>query len=252
MKDDGWCSSEGLSRATQNTLQSRSKIMKILIVEDERPTSTFLKRGLTEEGYSVDTAETATEADEMVFVNRYDLVILDVMLPGADGLTLCRRWRERGMSCPVLLLTGRDAVRDRVAGLDAGADDYLVKPFAFEELLARLRALLRRRTGELFEQELVVGPLTLDHSRREVKCRGEVLDITPREYSILEVLMQRVGQVVSRTLLWESVWETQSEPNSNVVDVNVGYLRKKLGDDSSMIKTIRGAGYRLEAHPDGN
>ena len=223
--------------------------MKILIVEDERTTSTFLKRGLTEEGYSVDTAETAGEADEAVFVNRYDLIILDIMLPGADGLTLCRRWRERGMSCPLLLLTGRDAVRDRVAGLDAGADDYLVKPFAFEELLARIRALLRRRTGELLDQELNLGPISLDSRKREVKCRGAIIDLTPREYSILEVLMQRAGQVVSRTLLWESVWETQSEPNSNVVDVNVGYLRKKLGDDSALIKTVRGAGYRFEAEP---
>lgn len=225
--------------------------MKILIVEDERPAGTFLKRGLNEEGYSVDTAETATEADEAVFLARYDLIILDVMLPGVDGLTLCRRWRERGLSCPVLLLTGRDAVRDRVAGLDAGADDYLVKPFAFEELLARLRALFRRRTGELLKKEMMVGPLTLDQSRREVKCRGKVLDVTPREFSILEVLMRRAGQVASRTVLWESVWETQSEPNSNVVDVNVGYLRKKLGEDSSMIKTVRGAGYLLETHPYG-
>lgn len=219
--------------------------MKILVVEDEHPTRTFLKRGLTEEGYSVDTADTGPRADEAVFVNRYDLIILDVMLPGTDGLSLCRKWRERGVSCPVLLLTGRDTVRDRVTGLDAGADDYLVKPFAFEELLARMRALLRRRSGETSDQPLVVGPLTLDHTRREVKCRGTLLDLTPREYSILQALMQRDGQVVSRTLLWESVWETQSEPNSNVVDVNVGYLRKKLGDDASLIRTVRGSGYRL-------
>ena len=171
--------------------------MKLLIVEDERPTSTFLKRGLVEEGYSVDTAETAAEADEAVFVNKYDLIILDVMLPGADGFTLCKMWRGRGLSCPVLLLTGRDAVRDRVTGLDAGADDYLVKPFAFEELLARIRALLRRRTGTLEEADLVVGPLTLVPTRREIKVRDQVLDLTPREYSILEALMRRAGQVVS-------------------------------------------------------
>lgn len=225
--------------------------MKLLIVEDEHPTRTFLKRGLSEEGYSVDTAETGAEADEAVFVTRYDLIILDIMLPGVDGLTLCRKWRERGIKCPILLLTGRDAVRDRVTGLDAGADDYLVKPFAFEELLARLRALLRRGTDEHFEQDLVVGSLSLDHRRREVTCRGEVLDMTPKEYSILEVLMRRAGQVVSRTVLWESVWETQSEPNSNVVDVNVGSLRKKLGRDSSLIKTVRGSGYRLTAPSGG-
>jgi DNA-binding response OmpR family regulator len=221
--------------------------VKLLIVEDELPTATFLKRGLVEEGYSVDTADTSVKADEAVFVNRYDLIILDVMLPGADGFTLCKRWRAAGLSCPILLLTGRDAVRDRVAGLDAGADDYLVKPFAFEELLARLRALLRRKSDVIEETELTAGPLSLVRSRREVKIRNETLDLTPREYSILEALMQRAGQVVSRTLLWESVWETQSEPNSNVIDVNVGYLRKKLGADAHLIKTVRGSGYLIEA-----
>lgn len=226
--------------------------MKILIVEDEHPTRTFLKRGLMEEGYTADATSTAAEADEAVSVSRYDLIILDIMLPGTDGISLCRRWRERGLDCPVLLLTGRDAIKDRVAGLDAGADDYLVKPFAFEELLARLRALFRRRTGEALDRQLVVGPLTLDHNRREIKCRGKSLDLTPKEFSILEALMQRAGQVVSRTLLWELVWETQSEPNSNVVDVNVGSLRKKLDSDSSLIRTVRGAGYLLEVPSRGS
>jgi DNA-binding response OmpR family regulator len=221
--------------------------MKLLIVEDECPTATFLKRGLAEEGYSVDTAETGGQADEAVFVNRYDLIILDIMLPGTDGITLCRKWRERGLQCPILLLTGRDSVQDRVAGLDAGADDYLVKPFAFEELLARLRALLRRRTEVVQAPELSVGILHLNPAKRVVKCQDQKLDLTPREYSILEILMRKAGQIVSRTMLWESVWETHSEPNSNVIDVNVGYLRKKLQDHSSLIKTVRGAGYILES-----
>lgn len=194
----------------------------------------------------MELCKTGPEADEAVFVNPYDLVVLDVMLPGTDGLTLCRRWRERGFTGAVLLLTGRDSVQDRVSGLDAGADDYLVKPFAFEELLARLRALARRRTSEPPATLMKVGPLVLDPLRREVRCKGERLELTPKEYSILEVLMNRPGRVVSRTLLWENAWESHSEPNSNVVDVNVGYLRRKLGDDAKLIRTVRGSGYVLE------
>lgn len=222
--------------------------MKILIVEDETPTANFLRKGLHEEGYTVDLARHGAEADDLVFVVKYDLIVLDVMLPEMDGISLCRRWRERGVTCPILLLTGRDSVQDRVQGLDAGADDYLVKPFAYEELLARLRALLRRRGSSLQSPVIQVGDLVLNPVRREVKCKGEKLDITPREFAILEILMERAGQVVSRTLLWESVWESHSEPNSNVVDVNVGYLRKKLGNHSQIIKTVRGSGYLLDAH----
>ncbi|MCA9780515.1 MAG: response regulator transcription factor [Candidatus Eremiobacteraeota bacterium] len=220
--------------------------MKILVVEDEKPTATFLGRGLSEEGYAVDVVESGQKADEAVFVNRYDLIVLDVMLPGVDGFTLCRRWREQGLKCPVLFLTGRDAIQDRVQGLDAGGDDYLVKPFAFEELLARLRALARRQVREPSLPELVAGPLRLDPNKRQADCHGERLDLTPKEYAILEALVRRRGQIVSRTLLWESVWESHSEPSSNVVDVNVGYLRKKLGPYSEMIKTVRGAGYLLD------
>ena len=220
--------------------------MKLLLVEDEATTASFLKRGLSEEGYAVDLARRGDEADELIYVNRYDIVVLDVMLPGADGLSLCRKWRERGFSGPVLMLTGKDSVQDRVQGLDAGADDYLVKPFAFEELLARLRALSRRRGHETGSPVVTVGPITLNPIRHEVRLREERLDLTPKEYAILEILVRRPGQVVSRTLLWESVWESQSEPNSNVVDVNVGYLRKKLGDDAAMIRTVRGAGFLLE------
>lgn len=220
--------------------------MKILVVEDEKPTSEFLRRGLTEEGYTVDVAGDGNEADEAIFVNKYDLVVLDVMLPGTDGLTLCRRWRERGLSCPVLLLTGRDGIQDRVGGLDAGADDYLIKPFAFEELLARLRALSRRRSHLAEASERRVGPLLLDTRRRELRCDGEKIELTAKEYAILEVLIERAGRIVSRTLLWELVWESHSEPNSNVVDVYVGYVRKKLGPRADLVRTVRGAGYMLE------
>ena len=220
--------------------------MKILVVEDEKPTATFLDRGLSEEGYTVEVVDSGPSADEAVFVNRYDLIILDVMLPGSNGFELCRRWRERGLKCPVLFLTGRDAIQDRVQGLDAGGDDYLVKPFAFEELLARLRALARRQEREPTLPELSAGPLRLDPNKRQADCDGERLDLTPKEYSILEALIRRRGQIVSRTLLWEAVWESHSEPNSNVVDVNVGYLRRKLGARADLIKTVRGAGYLLE------
>lgn len=220
--------------------------MRILLVEDEGTTASFLRRGLSEEGYAVDLCRTGDEADEAIYVNSYDMAVLDVMLPGMDGLTLCRRWRERGYAGAVLLLTGKDSVHDRVAGLDAGADDYLVKPFAFEELLARLRALARRRTSTPTTTVVKVGPLSLNPARREVKLRGEKLDLTPKEYAILEVLIHRPGKIVSRTLLWESAWESHSEPNSNVVDVNVGYLRRKMGDDAKLIRTVRGSGYVLE------
>lgn len=220
--------------------------MKILVVEDEKPTATFLSKGLNEEGYTVEVVDSGPSADEAVFVNRYDLIVLDVMLPGSNGFELCRRWRERGLKCPVLFLTGRDAIQDRVQGLDAGGDDYLVKPFAFEELLARLRALARRQQREPTLPELIAGPLRLDPNKRQADCDGERLDLTPKEYSILEALIRRRGQIVSRTLLWETVWESHSEPNSNVVDVNVGYLRRKLGARADLIKTVRGAGYLLE------
>ena len=220
--------------------------MKILVVEDEKPTATFLNKGLTEEGYTVEVVDSGPSADEAVFVNRYDLIVLDVMLPGSNGFALFRRWREPGPLCPVLLLTGRHAIQDRVQGLDAGGDDYLVKPFAFEELLARLRALARRRQREPALPELIAGPLRLDPNKRQADCDGERLDLTPKEYSILEALIRRRGQIVSRTLLWEAVWESHSEPNSNVVDVNVGYLRRKLGARADLIKTVRGAGYLLE------
>ena len=223
--------------------------MKLLVVEDEAPTAAFLKRGLSEEGFAVDVAESAGAADEAVKVYDYDLVLLDVMLPGVDGFTLCRRWRESGVTAPILFLTARDDVADRVHGLDAGGDDYLVKPFAFAELLARVRALLRRPHAAALSPELRVDDLVIDTNRRHVTRNGAPLVLTTREYQVLEILARNAGKMMSRTAIWEHVWESEAEPDSNVVDVYVRYLRNKLGRNPDLIRTVRGGGYVLEAPP---
>ncbi|MFN8611269.1 MAG: response regulator transcription factor [Vulcanimicrobiota bacterium] len=219
--------------------------MKLLLVEDEENTVGFLQRGLREEGFVVDVARTAGEADLAVHDHDYDAVLLDVMLPGEDGFSLCRRWRARGLNLPVLFVTARDALPDRVEGLNLGADDYLVKPFAFEELLARLHARLRRRQGSACNQPIRVGALELDLVARQARLSGVLLDLTGREFSILELLATHANQVVTRAQIWEQAWETGSEPASNVVDVYVGYVRQKLGEGRGLIQTVRGLGYRL-------
>jgi DNA-binding response OmpR family regulator len=220
--------------------------VKLLIVEDEKPTAAFLRRGLSEEGFAVDVATDAPSADEAVQVNEYDAIVLDVMLPGGDGFTLCQRWRAAGVSTPILFLTARDDVRDRVCGLDRGGDDYLVKPFAFVELLARLRALLRRSSGASAPAVLEFGDLVVDTQRRRVTRRGHSIVLTTREYQLLEHLVRHAGEVVTRTNLWEHVWDSHSVPDSNVVDVYIRYLRNKLGRDPDLIQTIRGGGYVFE------
>jgi DNA-binding response OmpR family regulator len=220
--------------------------MKILIVEDEAVTASYLRRGLSEEGYTVEVARSSELADEAVHLQQFDLVLLDVMLPGKNGFELCAEWRAQGLKAPILILSGRQSVADRITGLDAGADDYLVKPFAFEELLARIRALLRRPVHAELESSILIGPLLVDPLRKEARLEGQPLDLTVRELHLLEVLARRTRQVVSRTVLWEAVWESHSEPNSNVVDVYVGYLRKKLGKHAAMLRTVRGSGYTLE------
>lgn len=219
--------------------------MKILIVEDEKPTAAFLRRGLSEEGFAVDVAVDAPSADEAVGIYDYDAIVLDVMLPGGDGFSLCRQWRARGLHTPILFLTARDDVADRVRGFELGGDDYLVKPFAFAELLARVRALLRRGR-ESASPELRLGDLTIDTNLRQVTRGGRVVPLTGREYQLLEYLVQHAGQVVSRTNLWEHVWDSHSVPDSNVVDVYVRYLRNKLGRNPDLIRTVRGGGYVLE------
>ena len=219
--------------------------MHLLIVEDEDATIAFLQRGLREEGYVVDVAHDAAEAEAAMAAREYDLVLLDVMLPGGDGFSLCKRWREQGQTTPILFLTARDEVRDRVRGLTLGGDDYLPKPFAFAELVARIQALLRR--GAAPRATLRVGDLVVDATRRQARRGGAEIPLTAREYRLLEYLARNAGRVVSRADLWAHVWESASEPESNVVDVYVRYLRNKLGRAPDLITTVRGGGYVLES-----
>ena len=222
--------------------------MRVLVVEDEVKMGGLLKRGLTEEGHAVDLARTGDDALWMAAAVDYDAIVLDVMLPGRDGFAVCRELRERGIWTPVLMLTARGAVRDRVDGLDAGADDYLAKPFAFAELLARLRALARRGGAER-PAVLEAGDLRLDPATRVVRRGDEEIALSAKEFALLETFMRRPGEVLSRYQLLEHVWDFDYENRSNVVDVYVRYLREKVdrpfGRDS--IETVRGVGYRLRA-----
>jgi len=224
--------------------------MRVLVVEDERKLGELLRRGLGEEGYAADLADRGEEALWMVRAVDYDVVVLDVMLPGADGFEICRRMRDSGVWAPVLMLTARDAVEDRVSGLDVGADDYLTKPFAFEELLARLRALTRRAPPER-PTVLEVGDLRLDPAAHRAWRGDQELDLSAKEFALLELFMRRPGMTLSRTQLLDGAWDIAFESRSNVIDVYVRYLREKIdrpfGRDS--IETIRGVGYRLTADP---
>ncbi len=220
--------------------------MRILVVEDELKMASLLRRGLAEEGHAVDVARTGDDALWMAGAAEYDAIVLDLMLPGVDGLEVCRRVRESGVWAPVLMLTARDGVADRVAGLDAGADDYLAKPFSFAELLARLRALVRRGGVER-PSVLEVGDLRLDAATRQVWRGPTEITLSAKEFALLETFMRRPGQVLSRYQLLEHAWDYAYENRSNVVDVYVRYLRDKVdrpfGHDS--LETVRGAGYRL-------
>jgi two-component system OmpR family response regulator len=220
--------------------------MRILVIEDELKLAGLLRRGLTEEGFSVDHARSGDDGLWMARATDYDAIVLDVMLPGTDGLEVCRQLREAGRWAPVLMLTARDAVEDRVSGLDAGADDYLTKPFSFAELLARLRALGRRPALER-PTVLEVGDLRLDPATRQAWRGDAEVDLSAKEFALLETLMRRPGHVLSRFQLLEHCWDYGYENRSNVVDVYVRYLREKIdrpfGRDS--IETVRGAGYRL-------
>ena len=225
--------------------------MRVLIVEDEVKMASLIRRGLREEGLVADVAIKGEDALWMAGSTGYDAIVLDVMLPGIDGFDTCRRLREAGVWAPVLMLTARDSVEDRVAGLDGGADDYLTKPFSFSELLARLRALARRGPVEK-PTVLAVGDLSLDPATRRVWRGGTEIDLSAKEFSLLETFMRRPGEVLSRYQLLEHAWDYEYENRSNVIDVYVRYLREKVdrpfGVDS--IETVRGAGYRLrEAAP---
>ena len=220
--------------------------MRVLVVEDEVKMASLVRRGLTEEGHAADVAGTGEDALWMAAAHSYDAIVLDVMLPGRDGFETCRELRKAGVWSPVLMLTARDAVDDRVSGLDAGADDYLTKPFSFAELLARLRALVRRGSVER-PVELVVDDLRLDPASRRVWRGDAEVALSPKEFALLETFMRRPGQVLSRLQLLEHAWDFAYENRSNVVDVYVRYLREKLDRPfgKSSFETVRGVGYRL-------
>jgi len=220
--------------------------MRVLVVEDSRRLAGIIKRGLLEEGYAVDNAYDGEEAEYMAETTPFDVVILDIMLPKKDGLAVCRDLRSKNVTTPILMLTAKDSVEDKVVGLDSGADDYLVKPFAFSELLARLRALLRREVLPK-TQKLQIGELLLHPMSREVWRDGSRLELTAKEYAILEYFMRRPNAVVTRAMLGESVWDYEFDGLSNVIDVYIRRIRQKIDRDGepSLIQTVRGAGYRL-------
>jgi len=220
--------------------------MRILIVEDEAGVAGFVEQGLTEAGYAVDVARDGSEGLEYALAFEYDVMVLDIMLPKMNGLDLLHEIRDKRVKVPVLLLTARDGVDDRVKGLDVGADDYLIKPFAFPELLARIRALLRRpplQSGNL----LNMNDLEMDVTRREVRRAGKKIELSPREFSLLELLLRHPNQVLTRTQIVEHVWNFDFYGDTNVVDVYIGYLRRKIdsGFVPPLIQTVRGVGYRL-------
>jgi two-component system, OmpR family, response regulator len=222
--------------------------MRVLLVEDDVKLVRALERGLKREGYAVDSAVTGDEALSKTQDHDYDAIVLDVMLPATDGFTVCRTLRDRQNWVPVLMLTARDLVRDRIDGLDAGADDYLVKPFDFGELLARLRALTRRDPSER-PVVLEVGDLRVDPAKRVVTRAGRNVELTAREFAVLHFLARRAGEVVSREQLLEHVWDEAHDGSSNVVDVYVSYLRRKLERRpfrGRLIRTVRGVGFVLE------
>jgi len=225
--------------------------MRILVVEDDTRVASFIRRGLREEHYTVDLASDGEQAVFLAQTEEYDLIILDWLLPKRMGLEVLRTLRAEHVSVPVLLLTAKNELRDKVAGLDAGADDYLTKPFEFNELLARVRVLLRRR-GDLTPTLLRIGELELDTLRHQATRAGKALLLTNREYALLEFLMRNPNRLVTRTMLSEHVWEQDFDPLSNVIDVHIARLRRKLdgGFSHKLLNTVRGSGYMLQA-PDG-
>jgi two-component system OmpR family response regulator len=220
--------------------------MRILVVEDEIRLATILRRSLTEDGHAVDLAASGEEALDWAQAAQYDAIVLDIMLPGIDGLTVCRTLRQRHVQTPILLLTARDTVPDRVAGLDSGADDYLVKPFAFAELAARLRALVRR-SPETAPVALHVADLRLDPATRRVWRGEQEVELSNKEFRILEFLMRNPNRVLTRTMIADNVWDYDFPNQTNVIDVHVRWLRHKLNDPypGELLQTVRGSGYRL-------
>lgn len=221
--------------------------MRILVVEDENKIGALIKRGLKEEGYAVDLAHDGIEGEFLASTNQYDLIILDVMLPKMDGISLCRSLRSKKVSIPIIMVTAKDSVADKVRGLDSGADDYITKPFAFEEMLARIRSLLRKRDNNL-ATKLAVGPLKIDLISHKVTRGGREISLTTKEYVLLEYLMRNPGSVITRTMIAQHVWDMNFDTDTNVIDVYINYLRKKIDDgfDKDLIHTVRGRGYILK------
>ncbi len=228
--------------------------MHILLVEDETRISAYVKRGLEEDGYAVDAVYTGGQALDWVERGPYDFIILDILLPEMDGISVCRELRKRGNQTPVLMLTARDTVDDRVRGLDAGADDYLIKPFAMKELLARLRAINRRSDGQAKTLVLQVADLSLDTRTHIVQRGGRRIELASKEYAVLEILLREPGRVLTRTTIAEHVWNYDTFNQSNVVDVYVRNLRRKIDDlcDRKLIHTIRGVGYSISDENETN
>ncbi len=220
--------------------------MRILLIEDNHRLNQALKLGLIEDGYAVDSAFDGKEGSEMVMLTPYDAIILDIMLPVKDGLTVCRELRDRRIRTPILMLTARDAVEDRIKGLDSGADDYMVKPFAIDELRARLRALLRRESSDR-GPVIRVGDLTLDPAQHRVERAGQLIDCTAKEFALLEYLMRNANMLITREMAEAHVWSYDYDGASNVVDVYIRRLRRKIDDPNpvKLLETVRGAGYRL-------
>jgi len=222
--------------------------MRLLVVEDDRTIASFVSKGLEEAGYAVDVAEDGGRGLELALHEPYDAAILDVMLPVRDGLSLIEELRSRRINLPVLILSARHSVDDRVKGLQAGGDDYLTKPFAFSELLARVQALIRRSQGSPEPTRLAVGDLSLDVATRRVERAGRPIDLRPREFALLEYLMRNAGRVVSKTMIMEHVWNYSFDPRTNVVDVLIFRLRERVdrGHEATLIHTVRGVGYVLK------
>ena len=223
--------------------------MRVLVVEDEQRLARLLRRMLEEERYTVDEARDGIDGEELAKAGEYDAIVLDVMLPGRSGTAVCENLRQSRVGTPILMLTARDTVEDRVNGLDAGADDYLVKPFAFAELLARLRALTRRRNADLHAPRLDAADLVMDVVRHEVRRGNRLVELTPREYALLEYFLRHPGQVLTRTQILSSVWRYDAYLSSNAVDTYVHYLRDKIdrGHERKLLHTVRGVGYVLRS-----
>jgi len=227
--------------------------MRLLVVEDEQKTGDYLRQGLSEAGFSVQLARNGLDGHHLAMTEDFDLLLLDVMLPDVDGWRILQALREAGRQTPVLFLTARDSVEDRVKGLELGADDYLVKPFAFAELLARVRTLLRRGAVPVQSDQLQVADLSLDLLKRRVSRAGQRITLSQKEFALLELLVRRQGEVLPRSLIASQVWDMNFDSDTNVIDVAIRRLRAKIDDDfpSKLIHTVRGMGYKLDSDDDG-